>query len=178
MGSHHEHGALARVLSRQGLLTEINGRAIDWHSPEFWVAFLDDIAYRRGMGAALAEGGLRATYLLDLGADIARRFYTAWGFGGHWDGHAGTQNHIVYPFWIVSALQWATDTATHSSHGYVQNVMRWGPIPDMLANRPITGPDWDDMKAISARVYGTPMPSTPRRIAARRWRPGITTCAR
>jgi aldehyde:ferredoxin oxidoreductase len=143
---------------RQGLLTEINGRAIDWRSPEFWVAFLDDIAYRRGMGAALAEGGLRAAYLLDLGADIARRFYTAWGFGGHWDGHAGTQNHIVYPFWIVSALQWATDTRDpySSSHGYVQNVMRWGPIPDMLANRPITGPDWDDMKAISARVYGTP----------------------
>jgi len=143
---------------RAGLLTQMDGREIDWRSAEFWVSFIENIAYRRGIGDALAEGGLRAAYTLNLGTDIARRFYTAWGFGGHWDGHAGTQNHIVYPFWIVSALQWATDTRDpySSSHGYVQNVMRWGPIPDMLANRPISGPDWEDMKAISSRVYGTP----------------------
>lgn len=143
---------------RDGLLSEINGRPIDWRSPAFWELFLNDIAYRIGIGDALAEGGLRAAYQLNLGPDIARRFYTAWGFGGHWDGHGGLQNHIVYPFWIVAALQWATDTRDpySSSHGYVQNVMRWGPIPNMLSNTPITGPDWDDMKAISTRVYGTP----------------------
>jgi aldehyde:ferredoxin oxidoreductase len=143
---------------REGLISELNGRALDWRSATFWEEFLESIAYRRGLGDKLAEGGLRAAYQLALGPDIARRFYTAWGFGGHWDGHGGLQNHIVYPFWLVAALQWATDTRDpySSSHGYVQNVMRWGPLNNIVQGQPVTGPTWEQMKAISARVYGTP----------------------
>ena len=135
-----------------GLLSEMNGVALDWQSPQFWDMFLHALAYREGMGDALAEGGRRAARLLDLGEGFARRYYTAWGFGGHWDGHSGCQNHLVFPYWIVSALQWATDTRDpySSSHGYVQNVMRHAPFgssPSALT--------WDQLRTIGERVYGS-----------------------
>ena len=113
-----------------GLLREINGRAMDWNSMEWWQAWLHDLAYREGAGDALAEGGWRAPAILGLGEDLVRRYYTGWGYAGHWDGHAAFCNNIVYPFWIVAALHWAMDTRdpASSTHDYVQNVMYWGPL--------------------------------------------------
>jgi len=111
------------------------------------------------MGEALSEGGWRAAPLLGLGAEIVRRYYSGWGYAGHWDGHGAWVNRIVYPFWIVGALHWAMDTRdpASSTHGYVQNVMRWGPFdwPDRRRpagqEPPVT---WDHMRGIGERVYG------------------------
>ena len=89
-----------------GLISEMNGMPMDWQSPQLLGQFLHAIAYREGLGDALAEGGLRASLNLNLGPDLARRYYNGWGFGGHWDGHACWSNYLVYPFWLVSALQW------------------------------------------------------------------------
>ena len=112
----------------------------------------------REMTLALRSEGY-GPRLLDLGEGFARRYYAAWGFGGHWDGHAGCQNHLVFPYWIVSALQWATDTRDpySSSHGYVQNVMRHAPFgssPSALT--------WDQLRAIGERVYGAAEAVDPR----------------
>jgi aldehyde:ferredoxin oxidoreductase len=138
-----------------GLISEINGVPMDWRSPQFWAMLLHAMAYREGLGDALAEGGLRASLQLNLGTDLARRYYNGWGFGGHWDGHACWSNYLVFPYWLVSALQWCTDTRDpySSSHGYVQNVMRWSPLGDHPGEPPIS---WDQMRAISTRVYATP----------------------
>jgi aldehyde:ferredoxin oxidoreductase len=143
-----------RTCQAQGLIDDFNGQPMDWNAPDFWVTLLDAIAYRQGMGNALAEGGYRAAHQLGLGEEIVRRYYTGWGYSGHWDGHAAFVNHIVYPFWIVSAIHWAMDTRdpASSTHGYIQNVMHRGPFgrgsnPDA----PIT---WDHMRAIGERVYG------------------------
>jgi aldehyde:ferredoxin oxidoreductase len=143
-----------RTCQAQGLLSEFNGQPIDWNSPDFWVRFLDAIAYREGMGDALAEGGWRGAFRLGLGEEIVRRYYTGWGYSGHWDGHAAFVNHIVYPFWIVAAIHWAMDTRdpASSTHGYVQNVMHRGPWGrGGHGDNPIT---WDHMRGIGERVYG------------------------
>ncbi len=143
-----------RASQAQGLISELDGQPMDWNSPDFWVALLDAIADRRGIGDALAEGGWRAATQLDLGVEIMRRYYNAWGYAGHWDGHACFTNYIVYPFWIVSAIHWAMDTRdpASSTHGYIQSVMHRGPWGFAgRGDNPIT---WDHMRAIGERVYG------------------------
>jgi aldehyde:ferredoxin oxidoreductase len=135
-----------------GLIGEMNGQAIDWRSPAFWAAFLRAMAYREGMGDVLSEGGWRAAKELHLGEDLVRRYYTGWGYAGHWDGHGCWANHLVFPYWLVSALQWATDTRDPipSGHGYTANVMRYSPLG---GHYPIT---WEQMRGVSERVYGDP----------------------
>jgi aldehyde:ferredoxin oxidoreductase len=149
---------------RAGLISEMNGMPMNWQDPHFWDMFLHAIAYREGLGDILAEGGVRAARTLGLGEDLMGRHYTAWGYAGHWDGHGCWTNHLVFPFWLVSALQWSTDTRDpySSSHCYVQNVMRWGPFSMMRRNLPpeqaIT---WDHMRGIAAHLYGSPDASDP-----------------
>ena len=141
---------------RAGLISEINGMAIDWRNSEFWAHLLHAIAYREGIGDTLAEGGVRAAHRLGLATALLPRCYTGWGFGGHWDGHACWANHLVYPYWLVSALQWSTDTRDpySSSHGYVQNIMRWSPLNPMHKDKPPIS--WEQIRGISQQVYGTP----------------------
>ncbi len=141
-----------------GLISEMNGLKMDWRSPQFWAEFLRAMAYREGMGEALANGGLAAANQLGLGTDLVRRYYTAWGHAGHWDGHGSWSNYIVYPFWLVAALQWLTDTRDPipSGHGYVEGVMYCGPFSQfgMVSGKyEIT---WDHMRAIAQRIYGDP----------------------
>jgi aldehyde:ferredoxin oxidoreductase len=144
-----------RTASRQGLFDEFNGEPVDWQSIDFFVKLLHALTYREGMGDTLAEGSIRAAKQLGLGEHIVPRYYTGWGYSGHWDGHACLLNHIVYPFWIVSAIHWAMDTRdpASSTHGYIQNVMYWGPFTNVYNNEdaPIT---WDHMRGIGERVYG------------------------
>ena len=133
-----------------GLISEFNGRPMDWQSVEFWAEFLRAIAYREGLGDELAEGGWRAARILGLGEDLVRRYYTGWGYPGHWDGHGSWSNYLVYPYWLVSALQWATDTRDPipSGHGYTAWVMEWGPFGGRGRI------NWAQMRAISEQVYG------------------------
>jgi aldehyde:ferredoxin oxidoreductase len=135
-----------------GLIDEIDGLPMDWRSPAFWASFLHAIAYRQGQGDALAEGGWRAARTLGLGEDLVRRYYAAWGYAGHWDGHADWANHLVFPYWLVSALQWSTDTRDpiSSGHGYVVSMMAHSPLGKQ------SDISWDQMRAISARIYGDP----------------------
>jgi aldehyde:ferredoxin oxidoreductase len=150
-----------RMCNLQGALPEINGRAFDLNAVSFWAALLHDMAYREGVGDALAGGGWRAARELGMGVEIMRRYYTGWGYAGHWDGHGALVNPIVYPFWIVGAVHWAMDTRdpASSTHGYVQNVMYWGPFGrgGLYARLPRGDQppiDWDHMRAIGQRVYG------------------------
>ncbi|MGM0401448.1 MAG: aldehyde ferredoxin oxidoreductase N-terminal domain-containing protein [Chloroflexota bacterium] len=139
-----------------GLISELNGEAMDWQSPDFWAHFLKALAYREGMGDVLAEGGWAAAQSLSLGEELVRRYYTGWGYSGHWDGHGSWSNHIIFPFWLVSALQWLTDTRDPipSGHGYVHGVMNFGPANKNpiagSADNPIT---WDHMRGIAERIY-------------------------
>ena len=143
------------MATQQGDFDTFNGEPVNWQSLDFWVRFLDDIAYRRGMGDTFAEGSVRAAETLNLAPELVRRYYTGWGYSGHWDGHAAFVNQLVYPFWIASAIHWAMDTRdpASSTHGYIQNVMYWGPLGhfNRRADAPVT---WDHMRGIADRVYG------------------------
>lgn len=113
-----------------GLLDQINGMGIDFDNPSFWAMFLRAIAYREGMGDALAMGGWAAARSLGLGVDLMRRYYTGWGYAGHWDGHGDFANYVVYPYWLVSVLQWMTDTRDPipSGHGHASRFMSFVPM--------------------------------------------------
>lgn len=119
-------GAMSRWLyacQQEGLISELNGVAMDWNSPEFWDTFLHAIAYREGIGDALAEGAFRASKLLKLGEEINRRFYPGWGQKAHWDGR--TVDSLPFPFWISPALQWLSDTRDpfNSGHGSLRGMV-------------------------------------------------------
>ena len=102
---------------KDGTISEFNGQAMDWDSPAFWAEFLHAIAYREGIGDILAEGGWAAARNLKVGEDTSRFLYAGWGHTAHWDGHTGIGPQ--FPYWLVSALQWLSDTRDpfNSGHG-------------------------------------------------------------
>jgi aldehyde:ferredoxin oxidoreductase len=104
---------------KAGLISELNGQVLDWRSPIFWAGFLHAIAYREGLGDALAEGGWAASRALHLGEDLAQRRYPGWGYTAH--GDAFGWSPVTFPFWLVTALQWLSDTRDPfgGGHGYL-----------------------------------------------------------
>jgi aldehyde:ferredoxin oxidoreductase len=104
---------------KAGLISELNGLPMDWQSPAFWAEFLRSMAYRQGLGDVLAEGGWVAARVLGVGEHLARRRYPGWGHAAHCDGREGGK--LTFPFWLVSALQWLSDTRDpfNSGHGYL-----------------------------------------------------------
>ena len=143
-----------RACKEARLISDIDGIPIDLNNPEFWLELLRKMAYREGLGDVLAEGGRRAAESLGQGKEFMEALYPAWGFAGHWDGHGDHDNHIIFPFWLVSALQWAMDTRDpfSSGHGYAENIMVWSPI---LA--PEYGLSWEEIAAVGQMVYGSPL---------------------
>ncbi|MBN2608484.1 MAG: hypothetical protein JXA64_05160 [Candidatus Fermentibacteraceae bacterium] len=142
-----------RSLKEDGDVTEIDGMEMDLDSPVFWEFLLRGIAGREGVfRSALSEGTVRAAHLLGLGTGRLEEFFPAWGYAGHWDGHGDRINYVFFPYWIVSALQWAVDTRDpiSSAHGYAQNIMGWSRICS-----PEHGLDWDRIQDVSSRVYGS-----------------------
>jgi aldehyde:ferredoxin oxidoreductase len=104
---------------KAGLISDINGYPMDWQSPRFWAHLLKAIAYRIGIGDCLAEGGWAAAQQLGMGLDLVRQRYPGWGYTSHCDGREGSR--VTFPFWLVSALQWMSDTRDpfNSGHGYL-----------------------------------------------------------
>ena len=102
---------------KSGLISKLNGQAMDWRSPEFWAEFLHATAYREGLGDALAEGGRSAAHVLRLGEDLARARYPGWGCAAHWDGREGHQ-WPFFPYWVVPAVQWLADTRDPFNNGH------------------------------------------------------------
>ena len=142
-----------------GLMDKVDELEINLDDPYFWAGVMRKIALGEGMGKVLGQGGWRAAIELGIGQDLIKPHYTAWGYAGHWDGHANRANRLVYPFWIVPALQWAVDTRDpmSSGHGYAQNVMGWSPF-----GRAENGLTWEQMIAIGERLYGVRSALEPR----------------
>ena len=141
-----------RRCHQEGELPDLDGRAFDLDSPHFWDALFRKIVDREGIGAALAEGSARAARILGLGEEYLSDYYAAWGFAGHWDGRGDRGNIIIFPYWLVTALQWAMDTRDPmaSGHGYAQNIMVYSPL-----RNPESGLDWEALADVGARVYGS-----------------------
>jgi aldehyde:ferredoxin oxidoreductase len=149
-----------RYLKQDGLLTEVDGYGIDLDDPGFWQHLVRGISYREGdVRSALTEGTVRGCEHLGIGQERLDQIFPAWGYAGHWDGHGDRINYVFFPYWIVSALQWAVDTRDpiSSAHGYCQNIMGWSRICS-----PEHGLEWDRIMEVSARVYGTTDSADPR----------------
>ena len=140
---------------KAGLISEMNGQSIDWQSPSFWAGFLHAMAYREGLGDAMAEGGWAAARNLHLGEELARRRYPGWGHIAHCDGREG--GRLTFPFWLVSALQWLSDTRDpfSSGHGYLWafGLAERAAGLESDAERAAT---LDKLRAIGERVYRSP----------------------
>ena len=145
---------------KDGAISDLNGRPMDWHDPHFWDAFLHATAYREGLGDVLAEGGWAAALALDAGIDHARSTYAGWGHTGHWDGHAGIGP--AYPHWLVSALQWLSDTRDpfNSGHGslWPSSALQVAGAQD---NDEARAAVLDRVRAIGQRIYGSPDAADP-----------------
>ena len=140
---------------KAGLIREINGRPMDWSSPTFWAEFLRSIAYREGLGDALAEGGWAAAHVIGMGEELAQHRYPGWGHAAHCDGVEGDK--ITFPYWLVSALQWLADTRDpfDSGHGYLwaEDVARRAAALKSKRERVAA---LDRLRAIGQRVYRSP----------------------
>ena len=129
-----------------GVLTDEDfGMSFEPRSAEFWCEIIRMIAYREGIGDILAEGIPRAADLLGKGHDLTP--HVAHGYQTHWDGHL-FGDHVpgtpVWPYWLVSALMWATDSRDPLVHGYGQEITRQGRKMSIEA-----------MKKAAKRVYGS-----------------------
>jgi aldehyde:ferredoxin oxidoreductase len=139
---------------KEGLISEINGLAMDWRSPAFWAEFLRVIAYREGLGDVLAEGGWAAARTLRMGEDLARNWYPGWGCAAHCDPFGWGE--VTFPYWLVSALQWLADTRDpfNSGHGYL-----WAASAAEGALRLETDTEraaaLDRIRDLGRRVYGS-----------------------
>ncbi len=139
---------------KAGLIAEINGQAIDWRSPAFWAEFLRVIAYREGLGDALAQGGWAAAITLHLGEDLARQRYPGWGHPAHCDPFGWGE--VTFPYWLVSALQWLSDTRDpfNSGHGYLWAASA-AERAAQLASDTEREAALDRIRALGQRVYGS-----------------------
>jgi aldehyde:ferredoxin oxidoreductase len=155
-----------RACKEQRILTEIDGMPIEVEKPEFWVRLLRKIAYRDGFGDILAEGIPRTADRLGRGKGIRDTFYPAYGFAGHWDGHGDKANPVFFPLWIVSALQWLTDTRDpfSSGHDYSQNLTRWS-----------VALTWTELSRIGEKIYGSPKAIDPEHPYEYKAQPAIYT---
>ena len=129
-----------------GVLTDEDfGMPFDPYSADFWLEIIRKIAYREGIGDVLAEGVTRAADLLGKGHEYLT--HVAHGYQTHWDGHL-FGDHVpgvpVWPYWLVSALMWATDSRDPLVHGYGQEITRLGRKMSLEA-----------MKQAAKRVYGS-----------------------
>ena len=134
------------LCQKAGVLTDDDfGMRFDPYSGEFWCEIIRMIAYREGIGDVLAEGVTRAADLLGKGHEYLP--HVAHGYQTHWDGHL-FGDHVpgtpVWPYWLVSALMWATDSRDPLVHGYGQEITRQGRKMSMEA-----------MKKAAKRVYGS-----------------------
>ncbi len=140
---------------KAGLISAIDGRVMDWQSPAFWAEFLRIIACREGLGDVLAEGGWAAARTLHLGEDLAQRRYPGWGCTAHCDPFGWGE--VTFPYWLVSALQWLSDTRDpfNSGHGYL-----WAAGTAEAAarqeNPAVREAALDRLRALGQRVYGSP----------------------
>ena len=95
---------------------------LGFRSGEFWSRLILKIAYKEGIGSILAEGIARAADIYKEGKKFSP--HVGHGFTAHWDGRFSKEP--PFPYWIVSALNWATDSRDpNGSHGAVQQIYNW-----------------------------------------------------
>ena len=117
---------------------------LEFQSGKFWSQLIVKISHKEGIGRILAEGIPRAADILGKGKEFSP--HVGHGYETHWDGHffGGPR----YPYWIVSALNWATDSRDPNVHGYAQEITFWWRDGKGAVTM-------DQIEAIGKRLYGS-----------------------
>jgi aldehyde:ferredoxin oxidoreductase len=141
-------------LEQQGLPIVLDGERLDWSDASFWARFMHKVAHREGWGDLMAEGAPRVADRLGLGYAVVAEFYPAWGQASHWDGH-GNFPSPYFPYWVVTALQWALDTRDPigGGHGFTTNIFG---LLRRLNPKPEDADVWRRFAAVGEAIYGTP----------------------
>jgi len=147
-----------RRSQERGELERLDGEALRLDDPHFWAEMVHRIAYRQGWGDVLAEGGPRAAAILGVGQDALGEFYPAWGQASHWDGH-GSYPAPYFPYWLVTALQWALDSRDPlgGGHDYTTNI--FGLLRSFSAEDEVS---LRKFLAVGERLYGSAAAVDPR----------------
>jgi aldehyde:ferredoxin oxidoreductase len=142
---------------QRGELRDFGGETFNWGDAHFWIAFMHKIATREGWGDLFAEGGPRIAATLGVGQDILSEYYPGWGQASHWDGH-GSFPSPYFPYWLVTALQWAMDTRDPigGSHGYTTNIV--GLLGKVKPDDPVA---LQKLRAVGERLYGSASSTDP-----------------
>lgn len=120
------------------------GQKPDFRSGRFWSQLITKIAHRQGVGDMLAEGAARTE--TTLGLQPGSSPHVAHGFTSHWDGRYHWA--LPFPYWLVSALNWATDTRDPMVFGYAQELIRnW-----KHGNGPLS---MQKVRKVGKRLYGS-----------------------
>jgi aldehyde:ferredoxin oxidoreductase len=156
---------IARWLSmcrKAGLIIDIDGEpvptSIDSKTPvRFWLTLMRKIAFREGIGDALAEGTPRAAEKLfgGKGKPFLKAIYpgapeTPIGQVGHWDGHASWAGAPPFPHWLVPVLIWTFDTRDPGSdtlHAFTNRVSSWPIESGGILTR-------SQMRELGKKIYG------------------------
>ncbi len=115
------------MAAHEGLLKETDfGFPVNPDEPEWWLKFLEMVAFRKGFGDILAEGTTRAINMLGkekygntIYTGVRRYKHTlrptpislqqAWGYAAHWSGR-GINASLPFPDWLLRALTWMTQS--------------------------------------------------------------------
>lgn len=126
-----------------GIITEERLKIpLELNRGEFWSELFRKIAYREGFGDVLAEGIPRAADIIGEGHEYLTT--CAHGYVEHWIGR-GIQSALTFPYWILSALIWATDSRDPFSDTH--DVYRLGYSTPHLSEK--------QERAISETIYGS-----------------------
>ncbi|MEM3714439.1 MAG: aldehyde ferredoxin oxidoreductase N-terminal domain-containing protein [Nitrososphaeria archaeon] len=132
---------------QKGILSkEEIGIEIDPNDPDCWMKLMNMIAYKNGFGKVLAEGTMAAAEKLGKGFEYLP--YVAYGYAEHGAGRC-MWGWFEYPYWIVGALLWATDTRdpfSDTGHAY-SHLIRGGHYAPVL--------DQDKIKQIAKYLWGS-----------------------
>ena len=133
---------------------EIDGCRLEPDNPRFWRELLHKIAFREGIGDALADDLVRASNKLNL-PDVLKKHALfqepMWGFAAHRQGRAVESQPS--PIWIYTMLHWLMDSrdplASHHQSSFIEY---WFP-PHHGGGSPDT--DFKKVKATYAGVFGS-----------------------
>jgi aldehyde:ferredoxin oxidoreductase len=135
------------VWRKKKLINETSiSNQIDLNNPDFWMKLLYMIANREGFGSMLADGVLRTVENLGKANEYVP--YVTCGFAEHGAGR-GVWGFFEYPFWIVGALLWATDSRdpfSDTGHAYARLVYGFHyvlPLKD------------DQVKSVAKKIWGS-----------------------
>ncbi|MEM2342210.1 MAG: aldehyde ferredoxin oxidoreductase N-terminal domain-containing protein [Candidatus Bathyarchaeia archaeon] len=137
-------------------LSSLKGLNLDPRNPLWFYHLLESIAYREGLGDILAEGLRRAADKLreeipDELVRLAETLEFAYGFPAHREGRIWDPEPL--PFWIVSALMYATESrdptiCVHTSFLHLAELYLYDKDAFMRKLKPIAIRIWGSEKAI------------------------------